>query len=51
MCIAIVCKTGYDVMNFELNLIFLIKPIFLHEQNIRDKNFKILKKKEAFKMK
>ena len=26
MCIAIVCKPGCDVMNFEVNLIFLIKP-------------------------
>ena len=51
MCIAIFCKPGYDLMNFELNLIFLIKPIFLHEQNIRNKNVNILKKKGAFKMK
>ena len=36
-------------MNFELNLIFLIKRIFLHEQNIRDKNLKILKKKELLR--
>ena len=32
MCIAIVCKPGCDVMNFEVNLVFLIKPFFLHGQ-------------------
>ena len=34
MCIAIVCKPGCDVMSFEVNLIFLIKPFFLHDQNV-----------------
>ena len=34
MRIAIVCKSGCDVMNFEVNLIFLIKPFFLHEQKV-----------------
>ena len=34
MCIAIVCKPGCDVMNFEVNPILLIRPFFLHEQNI-----------------
>ena len=34
MCIAIVCKPGCDVMNFEVNLIFLIKPFFLHNQKV-----------------
>ena len=34
MCIAIVCKPGCDVMNFEVNLIFLIKPFFLHDQKV-----------------
>ena len=32
ICIAIVCKPGCDVMNFEVSLIFLIKPFFLHGQ-------------------
>ena len=32
MCIAIVCEPGCDVMNFEVNLKFLIKPFFLHDQ-------------------
>ena len=34
-CIAIVCKPGCDGMNFEVNLIFLIKPFFLlHDQKV-----------------
>ena len=28
MCIAIVCFTGCDVMNFAINFIFLIEPFF-----------------------
>ena len=32
MCIAIVCKPGCDVINSEVNLIFLIKSSFLHDQ-------------------
>ena len=43
-CIAIVCKPGYDVMNFEVNLIFLIKLFFLSDINI-------LRTERAFKMK
>ena len=26
MCIAIACFPGYDLINFEISLIFLIKP-------------------------
>ena len=37
ICIAIVCKSGCDVMNFEDNLIFLIKPFFLHDQKVATK--------------
>ena len=32
MCIAIACYPGCDVMNFEINFIFLILPFFLHDQ-------------------
>ena len=32
--IAIVCKSGCDVMNFEVNLIFLIKSFFLYDQKV-----------------
>ena len=28
MCIANVCQPGCDAINFEINLIFLIKPPF-----------------------
>ena len=34
MCIAMVCEPGCDVMNFEVNLTFLIKPFFLHDQRV-----------------
>ena len=28
---------GCDVVNFEINVIFLIKPFFLHDQNVMTK--------------
>ena len=34
MCLAIVCKPSCDAMNFEVNLILLIKSFFLHDQNV-----------------
>ena len=34
MCVAIAYKPGCDVMNFEVNLIFLIKSFFLHDQKV-----------------
>ena len=37
MCIVIVCYPGYDVINFEINLIFLIKPLFLYDQKVKTK--------------
>ena len=37
MCIVIVCLPGCDAMKFEVNLIFLIKPFFLHEQKVMTK--------------
>ena len=37
-------------MNFEVNLIFLNKPFFLHGQS-RDKNLHILRTEKSFKMK
>ena len=43
LCIAIVFKPDCDVLNFEANLIFLIKTFFLQ-------NLNILRKKSAFKM-
>ena len=37
VCIAIVCFPGCDVMNFETNLIFLIKPLFYMNKKSRQK--------------
>ena len=34
MCITIVYKTGCDVIDFEVNLIFLIKPFYLPNQKV-----------------
>ena len=34
MYIVFVCKPGCDVMNFEINLIFLIRLFFLHDQKV-----------------
>ena len=37
MGIVIVFFTGCDVINFEINLIFLIKPFFLRDQTVKTK--------------
>ena len=37
MCIKIVYKPGCDVINFAFELIFLIKPFFLHSQKAMTK--------------
>ena len=37
MSIVIVCLPGCDVMNFEINLIFLIKTFFLYDQKVESK--------------
>ena len=37
MCIAIVCYPGCDVMDLEINLIFLKEPFFLHDQKVMTK--------------
>ena len=34
MYISIVCYSGCDVMDFEINLIFLIEPFFLQDQKV-----------------
>ena len=34
---AFVCFSGFDVMNFEINLIFLIKPMFYMNKKLRQK--------------
>ena len=45
MCIAIVCEPGFDVINSEVNFIFLIKPFFVHEEKVVTET-KILERKE-----
>ena len=37
MCIVTVCEPGCDVINFEINLIFLLMPFFLHDQKVKTK--------------
>ena len=47
MYIPIIYLSGYDVTNFEINFIFLIKPLFLNDQNSRPK-FKYLENEKSF---
>ena len=50
MCIAIVCSLGCDVTDFEINIVFLIKPFSYVNKKLR-KKLNILRKKRAFKVK
>ena len=50
-CIVIVCWPGCDVINFEINLIFLIKPYSSIWTKSQDKNLNILRTQRAFNMK
>ena len=47
MSIAVVCEPSCDVMSFEVNLIFLIEPFFIHEQNAVTK-FKYVENGKSF---
>ena len=47
ICIVIVCSTGCAVINFEINLIFLIKALFLYDQKSTQK-FKNLENEKSF---
>ena len=47
MCFAIVCFSDFDVINFEINLIFLIKPFSYMIKTLRQK-FKYLENKNSF---
>ena len=47
MCIAFVCLPGCDVINFEVNFIFLIKPFFYMTKKSRQK-FKYYKNEKRF---
>ena len=49
MCIGIVRKPGCDVMNFEVNLIFLIKLFFLYDQNVVVKSSISLEQKKLLR--
>ena len=44
---AIVCFPGYDVINFEIKLIFQIKPFFYMNKKLRQK-FKYLENEKSF---
>ena len=50
MCIVIICYSGCQVINFEVNLIFPVIHLFTRPKT-QDKNLKILKTKRVFKMK
>ena len=50
ICIAVVCFPGSHVVNFEINLTFLMK-LFLYVTKNQDKNLNILKTKKTFKVK
>ena len=45
ICILIVCEPGYDVINFEINLIFPLKQFLDMTENSRQK-FKCLENKK-----
>ena len=47
MRIAIVCIPGCDVINFEINLVFLIKPFFYMTKKLKQK-FKYLENEKSF---
>ena len=48
ICIAIVCYPGCDVIDFEINVFFLIEPFFSTWPKSHDKNLNILRTKRAF---
>ena len=50
MYIVIVCQPDCDLINFEMNIIFLIKSFYLPDQMWRQKT-KYIENERAFKMK
>ena len=50
MCFVFVCFRDWDVINFEINFVFLIKPFFTCPKS-QDKNLNILRTQRAFKIK
>ena len=51
MCIAIVCKSGCDVMNLEVKLYLSNQAVFPICPKCRDKSLNIMRTKRAFKTK
>ena len=49
MCIEIVCEPGCDVMNFEVKLIFLIKPFSLRDQKVVTKTYMSWEQKQLLR--
>ena len=47
MCIAVVCFVGCDVINFEIDFVFLIKPFFYTIKNSRQK-LKYIENEKSF---
>ena len=47
MCVVVICFPGCDVINLEINLIFLIKPFFFMNKISRQK-FKDLDNEKSF---
>ena len=50
MCVVVVCFSSCDITNFEINLVFLIKPFFYMIKESRQK-FKYLENKKALREK
>ena len=50
MCFATICLPDCGVINFEINLIFLIKPFF-DMIEIQNKNLNIMRTRRVFKVK
>ena len=50
MFVTIICFPGCDIINFEINLVFLIKPFFYMTENSR-KKLNTLRTERDFKMK
>ena len=51
MCIVIVCIPEYDVITFQINLIFLIQVVFQLDQKSQNTKLNILGTKRAFEVK
>ena len=50
MCIEIVCFPEYDVITFQINLIFLIQVVFQLDQKSQNTKLNILGTKRAFEV-